>query len=299
MADAGGQGAQVVVFGESFVPGFPLWALVHAPVDTHEFFRALCEAALDVPGPETERLAATARRHRVHLSVGITERSPVSAGTLYNTNLLFGPDGALLNRRRKIMPTWAEKLVWGQGDGEGLRPVRTALGSMGVLICGENTNPLARYALAAQGEQIHIATYPPAWPFRRDNPPDYARWVELRSAAHSFEAKVFNLTAAAHLDAAAIDHLAGGDERAARLLHDAPSAPSLIVGPGGETLAGPLTGKEGILVADIDLGEALAHKLAHDVAGHYQRHDLFSLTLDQRPQPPIRLVGSAEGPGQG
>ena len=289
-ADARARGADIVVFGEAFVPGFPLWALVHAPVDVHGFARRLAESALEVPGRETARLGALARRHGIFLSVGVTERGPAGAGTLFNTNLLFGPDGALVNRRRKIMPTWAEKLVWGQGDAAELRPVPTAIGAVGVLICGENTNPLARYALAAQGEQLHISTYPPAWPFRRHDPPDYARWVQLRSAAHAFEAKVVNLTAASHLDDRTVAAVAAGDAGVEKLLRDAPSAPSLVVGPGGEVIAGPVSGREEILVAPVDLGECLAHKLAHDVAGHYQRHDLFALTLDQRPQPPIRLI---------
>ncbi|HEX3827156.1 MAG TPA: carbon-nitrogen hydrolase family protein [Sporichthyaceae bacterium] len=280
----------LLVFPESYVPGFPLWALVHAPIDTHGFFRRLCENAVDVPGPATERIGALARGHGMFISVGVTERSPISVGTLYNTNLLFDPDGTLINRRRKIMPTWAEKLVWAQGDAAELRPVSTVLGSIGVLICGENTNPLARYALAAQGEQIHLSTYPPAWPFHRDTAPDYAQWVRIRSVAHSFEAKVFNLTAAGHLDERTITQVAAGDPRTEATLRDAPSAMSLIVGPGGELIGDPLRGREGLLIASIDLGELIIPRVAHDIAGHYQRHDLFSLTLDQRPRPPIRFL---------
>jgi nitrilase/aliphatic nitrilase len=290
VAEARSRGGDLVVFGESFLPGFPLWALVHAPIDTHAFFRGLTEQAVDVPGPQTRRLAALARRHGVHLSVGVTERSPASAGTLYNANLLFGPDGEVLNHRRKIMPTWAERLVWGLGDAADLRPVRTALGALGVLICGENTNPLARYAMAAQGEQIHVATYPPAWPFRRSAPPDYARWVQLRTLAHAFEAKVFILTAAGVLDEAAVLGLAAGHEGVEQVLREAPAAPSLAAGPTGEVVAGPLAGAEGLLVVPVDLTTAVEQRLAHDIAGHYQRHDLFTLTLDQRAQPPIRLL---------
>lgn len=293
--ESAGLGADLVVFPESFIPGFPLWSFVHAPIDTHPHFRRLYENAVDVPGAATARLAALAHRHQVHLSVGVTERSPVSAGTLYNTNLLFGPAGTLLNQRRKIMPTWAEKLTWAQGDASGLRPVRTELGSIGVLICGENTNPLARYAMAAQGEQIHISTYPPAWPFRRNAPPEYARWIRLRTESHAFEAKVFNLSAAGHLDERTISEAAAGDGAAQKALRDAPLATSLIVGPDGELLCDPLTGREGLLVAQIDLGDTIIPKIAHDVAGHYQRHDLFSLTLDQRAQPPIRRLNDAAG----
>jgi nitrilase/aliphatic nitrilase len=122
VADASRQGANLVVFPEAFVPGFPLWAFVHPPIDIHPFARRLYDNALDVPGRRIEWLGALARRHCLYLSVGVTERSPISTGTLYNTNLLFNPDGLLLNQRRKLMPTLAEKLVWGQGDASDLRP---------------------------------------------------------------------------------------------------------------------------------------------------------------------------------
>ena len=290
------KGARLVAFPESFLPGFPLWALVHAPIDTHGFFRRLYDHSLETQGPDIERVAAMARRHGVYLSVGVTERSPVSVGTLHNTNLLFDPDGAVVNKRRKLMPTWAEKLVWAQGDAAGLRPARTELGQIGILICGENTNPLARYALIAQGEQVHISTYPPIWPFRREAPPDYARWVMTRSVAHSFEAKVFNLTVAGHLDEATITAVAAGDHRAEKVLREAPAAVSLVTGPTGEPVGEPLSGTDGLLIVPINVAESIEPKAAHDVAGHYQRHDLFSLTLDQRPQQAIHLIQPDSGP---
>jgi nitrilase len=294
VAEAAAGGADLVVFGESFVPAFPVWNLVLAPVDQHPFFRALYENALPVPGPQTERLADLARRHGVHLSVGVTERSPVSMGALYNTNLLFGPDGRLLNRHRKLVPTWAEKLSWASGDASQLRPVETSIGRIGALICGENTNTLARYALLAQGEQVHVATYPPAWPFRRSAPAqnyDLARAIEIRSAAHAFEGKVWNVVASAVLDDEAIARVAAGDARAEELLRSAPAPVSLVLDPEGAVCAGPLAGEEGIVYADIDVARSIEAKQAHDIVGSYQRFDLFSLRVDQRPQRPIELVG--------
>jgi predicted amidohydrolase len=198
------------------------------------------------------------------------------------------------------MPTWAEKLVSGQGDASDLRPVKTPLGQIGVLICGENTTPLTRYTLVAQGEQVHISTYPPIWPFRREGPPNYARWVEMRTVAHAFEAKVVSLTAAGHLDETTINEVAASEDRAREALCSSSAAMSLIDGPGGEVIGDPLSGREGPLVASIDLGESVIPKSAHDIVGHYQRLDLFSLTVDQRPQRPIQLIGPAhgdEGPG--
>ncbi|MGH3666471.1 MAG: carbon-nitrogen hydrolase family protein [Egibacteraceae bacterium] len=292
VAEAAAHGADLVVFSESYVPAFPLWNLVVPPVDQHELFRALYEQAVPVPGPATERLAGFARRHGVHLSVGVTERSAVSMGGLYNTNLLFDPAGRLLNRHRKLVPTWAEKLSWANGDASQLRPADTEVGRLGVLICGENTNTLARYALLAQGEQVHIATYPPAWPFQR---PDVARKydltkaIEIRSAAHAFEGKVFNVVASGLLDEDAIARVARLAPDAKSILESAPPPASMILHPTGEVCAGPLVGEEGIVYADIDVADSIIPKQAHDIVGSYQRPDLFRFEVDQRPQPPIQL----------
>ncbi len=293
-------GAQLVVLSESFVPAFPIWNLVLPPMDQHKFFRALYENALEVPGPHADRIGTVARRHGVFLSVGITERSPISMGAMYNTNLIFDPDGRLLNRHRKLVPTWAEKLTWANGDASHLRPVETEIGRIGTLICGENTNTLARYALLAQGEQVHLASYPPAWPFRRTGSMrnyDLGRAIEIRSAAHAFEGKVFNVVASGVLDDAAVDAVAEGDSRVEEALRSAPQPTSMIVHPTGELCSEPLVGGEGIVYADIDIAESIEPKQAHDIIGYYQRFDLFSLTLDQRPQRPIELItGPAPAP---
>lgn len=293
VAEAARAGARLVVFSESLVPAFPVWNLMLAPVDQHELFRRLALAAVTVPGPAVRRLAETAREHDVYLSVGVTERADVSVGCLYNTNLLFGPSGELLNHRRKLVPTWAEKLTHARGDGSQLRPVRTEVGNVGVLICGENTNPLARYALLAQGEQVHIATYPPAWPFRRAGPRqtyDLRRAIEIRSAAHAFEGKVFNVVASGLLDEALIKDIAALAPDAEATLREAPAPASMILGPTGDPIAEPLVGEEGIVYADIDIAESIELKQTHDVVGYYQRFDVFRLTLDQRPQEPVTLV---------
>jgi nitrilase len=158
-------GAELVVFGESFIPAFPVWNLIYAPMDQHGFFRRLFDNAVQVPGPQTRRLSEIAKRHRVFLSVGITEKGSISMGALWNANLLFDRNGTLLNRHRKLVPTWAEKLTWANGDAAYLRPEHTDLGRIGSLICGENTNTLARFALLAQGEQVTSPPIPPPGPF--------------------------------------------------------------------------------------------------------------------------------------
>jgi predicted amidohydrolase len=296
VAEAARAGARLVVFPESYVPGFPLWNLVLAPVDQHAFFRSLYEQSILVPGPHTERLAACAQREGVYLSVGITERSPVSMGGLYNTNVLFSPAGELLQRHRKLVPTWAEKLTWAPGDASQLRPVETELGRIGTLICGENTNPLARYALLAQGEQVHISTYPPAWPSRRPGRGrnyDLARAIEIRAAGHAFEGKVFNVVAAGALDPEAVQAIARVDARAEEILLGAAPPASMVLDPSGEVCSKRLEGQEGIVYGDIDVADSIEVKQLHDIVGYYQRFDIFSLRVDQRPQEPIVLLDEA------
>jgi nitrilase len=284
-------GADLIVFGESFIPAFPVWNLIYAPMDQHGFCRRMFENAVQVPGPHTRRLSEIAKRHRVILSVGITEKGPISMGTLFNTNLLFDRDGTLLNRHRKLVPTWAEKLTWANGDASYLRPEETDIGRVGTLICGENTNTLARFTLLAQGEQVHIATYPPAWPFHRpgDGARDYnlTEAIRLRSAAHAFEGKVFNVVASCALDADAIEQLSQGDSKMKELLQAVPAPVSIIVGPDGELLADPVQGGEGMVVAEIDIARSIELKMIHDIVGHYNRFDIFHLEVDPTPNRPV------------
>jgi nitrilase/aliphatic nitrilase len=294
VAEAARAGARLVVFGEAFVPGFPLWALVRAPLDNHELFRTLYRNAVLVPGDQTLQLGAFARQNNVFLSIGVTERSAHSMGSLYNTNLLFDPTGRIIGRHRKLVPTWAEKLIWTPGDGSTLQPAETELGRIGVLICGENTNTLARYALLAQGEQVHLSTYPPAWPFQRGTGTNYTRWLELRAASHSFEGKVFTVVASVALGDDCIQTVAAGDRTLETLLREAPRSASFVVQPTGE-LAGPmLVGDEGIIYADIDIGESIIPKQAHDIIGNYQRLDVFQLHVDKRPQELLHIVSATD-----
>jgi nitrilase/aliphatic nitrilase len=292
-AAAVARGAELVVFGESFLPGFPVWTNVLPPVDQTPFFLRLFSNAITVPGPEHDHLAALARRYRATLSIGVSEKSSTSMGSMWNANLVFSANGELINHRRKLVPTWAERLAWGYGDAAQLSPFAAGDLRLGVLICGENTNTLARFALLSQGEQIHIATYPPVWPFSRELSQDYdlAEAIRMRTAAHSFEGKVFSIVAATTLDQVAVDQIAAVDERARGLLTSSAQAVSMVLGPSGELLAGPVTGGDQLLVADIDVNESISLKQIHDIVGVYQRFDLFSLTMDQSRPQPIHLSG--------
>lgn len=289
IGEAARNGARLVAFPESYVPGFPLWNAVQAPILSHELFVRLAGGALRVPGAETARVAETARQHRIFVSLGFTEGTAASSGCLWNSNVLIGEDGALLVHHRKLVPTFYEKLTWADGDGAGLRVAETAIGRLGALICGENTNPLARYALIAQGEELHVSTYPPTWPTRDPREAgryDLADAIRIRAAAHSFEGKCFNVVAAGFLDAGTREALASLGEEALRVIEETPRGVSLVLDPMGRVIAGPVSGEEGLLYAEVDLDACIEPKQFHDVSGGYNRFDVFRLEVDRRRRVP-------------
>src|SRR6516162_8911235 len=203
IAEAARHGARLIAFPEAFLPGFPVWAAVEAPIRTHELFKRLAASAVMIDGPELARIRQTAKRNGIFVSIGFTEGTKISVGCLWNSNVLISAEGTILNHHRKLVPTYYEKLIWANGDGSGLRVSGTELGRIGMLICGENTNPLARFALMAEGEQVHISSYPPVWPTRPPDKPgnyDLAQAIRIRANAHAFEAKVFNLVASSCVD---------------------------------------------------------------------------------------------------
>jgi aliphatic nitrilase len=288
--EAAGHGARLIAFPEVFLPGFPVWAGIEAPIRTHDLFKKLAASAILIDGPELARIRQTARRKGIFVSIGFTEGTTASVGCLWNSNVLIGADGTLLNHHRKLVPTWYEKLIWASGDGRGLRVSDTELGRIGMLICGENTNPLARFALMAEGEQVHISSYPPAWPTRPPEGPgnyDLAGAIRIRAGAHAFEAKVFNLVASSCIDQTlqqAIETALGREPL--RILEQSPRGISVVLGPTGMPLGESLCRDEGILYADIDLAQSVELKQFHDVVGSYNRFDIFTLSVDRSPRPP-------------
>lgn len=293
IAEAAGAGARLIAFPESFVPGFPVWAGAQAPIKNHEFFKRLAENSVEVPGTEVSALCAAAREHGMTVSIGISERSPVSVGCLWNSNLLIGEDGTLLNHHRKLVPTFYEKLIWANGDGAGLRVANTPNGKIGMLICGENTNPLARYSLMAQGEQVHISSYPPVWPTRPANEPgryDLASAIRIRAGAHSFEGKVFNVVSSGFLDKRTLEALRGIDRDGLDTLENSPQAVSMVLGPSGEIISDTLCESEGLLYQDIDISQCVEPKQLHDVVGYYNRFDIFDLKVTRKRLAPIEFI---------
>jgi nitrilase len=203
--------AKLIVFPETYISAFPIWSSVRAPTENHDLFQRMVKESVYADGEEMEAVRETARSTGSVVSIGFSERSRHSNGCLYNSNLIIGTDGQVLVHHRKLVPTFFEKLTWSPGDGHGLRVANTQFGRIGGLICGENTNPLARYSLMAQAEQVHISTWPAIWPTRTPqkkgqnddsigstSAPSPANYDNLaanrtRAAAHCFEAKCFGI----------------------------------------------------------------------------------------------------------
>lgn len=288
---AAGEGAALVVFPEVFVAGYPYWSWITDPVSCSPWFERLVRASILLPGPEIDIVCEAARECGVHVVIGINERSTVSLGTLYNTLVFIGPDGAILGRHRKLVPTWAEKLTWAPGDGAGLVVYDTAIGPLGGLACGENTNTLARFALLAQGELVHAASYislPVA-------PPDYdmAEAIKVRAMAHSFEGKVFTIVSCSTISDEIITAMEDLVPDARAKLERRNGAFSGVIGPDGRLVGEPLIDEEGIVYADIDLSRCIQPKQMHDIIGHYNRFDIFDLAVDRTPRGPVRLTDPA------
>lgn len=281
--EAADNDAEIVGFPETFIPGYPYWNWVNAPIDGYDWYKEYRRQAVDVPGPVVDRLCSVAVDTETTVVMGITERDPNTVGTMYNTNLVISHEGELLGKHRKIVPTHAEKLSWGRGDGSSLQVYETPYGQLGTLACGENTNPLARYALMAQGEQIHVANYP-AFHFNQEY--DIGLATKIRSHTHAFEGKVFNIVSTEYFDESFYEVCE--TDRARELLGgENQSYFTAIVGPTGEILAGPLGDKEGIVYADINLEDTVEPKLMHDVVGQYNRFDIFDFGVDRRELQPM------------
>jgi nitrilase len=274
-AEAKGNGAQLVVFPETFVPAYPssAWAKFlagWADPRAKAAFARLARESVEVPGPACDRLGEIAREHEVWLVTGVNERDPERPGTLYNALLYHAPDGSLALRHRKLVPTNHERLVWGQGDGGGLRALPTPLGRIGGLICWENYMPLARFALYESGVEIYVAST------ADDGDEWQATLVHLARESRAFVVSPchFQRAAAYPEDFELRDELAGMDVIG--------RGGSAVLAPDGSYLAGPLYGEEGILYADLDPRRLYEERQRFDPAGHYHRPDVLELRVSPR-----------------
>lgn len=292
-AKAKAEGADLVIFSESFIPGFPTWVHLHAPIDQRDLYEQLVVSAVEVPGPAFYELQKIARDNGVFLSVGVTEKDPSkSIGVTWNTNLIFDRAGNLIAHHRKLMPTWSEKLVWSFGDGSTLNVHETELGRIGMLICGENTNTLAKYALTSQGEQIHISTYPACFPTSRDpkGGQPYFDTLLTRACASSHEGKCFTAVVSQVIDDAGAEAISKGREDLKELLREQTYGGTFIVGPAGNIVSNVIKdNEEGIAIADCDISREISLKGIHDLAGSYQRPDVYKFTLNKGPLSPVYI----------
>jgi nitrilase len=276
-AEAAGNGAQLLVFPEAFVPAYPssVWARAlagWAHEGAKEAFARLARESVAVPGAAAERIGAAARANGVWIVTGVTEVDPARPSTLYNTLLYHAPDGRLVEKHRKLVPTNHERLVWGPGDGGGLRAFETPLGRIGGLICWENYMPLARFALYESGVEIYIAST------ADDGPPWQATLVHIARESRAFVVAPSHFQrASAYPDDFALAELIADIDVIGR-------GGSAIVGPDGAYLAGPLYDEEGILYAELDPARLWEERQRFDPAGHYHRPDVLSLTVNAPPQ---------------
>src|SRR5258707_166937 len=271
IAEAAEKGARLVVFPETFVPWYPYFSFVYPPVLTGAEHIHLYDNAVVVPGPVTEAVAAAARRHGIVLVLGVNERDH---GSLYNAQLIFDAGGRFVRKRRKHAPTFHEQMIWGQGDGSGLRVVDTAVGRVGALACWEHYNPLARYALMAQHEEIHVAQFPGSMVG-----PIFADQIEVTIRHHALESGCFVVNATGWLTEEQIAKISP-DEKLRKPLHG--GCMTAIVSPEGSHVVPPLTQGEGILIADLDLNLIVKRKRMMDSVGHYARPELLKLVLENR-----------------
>ena len=296
IAEAAAEGAEVIVFPETWLPGYPLWldAAPGAALWDHPpakaLYRILVENAMAIPGEHLDALLEAAGDGAAHVVMGAHERA---GGTLYNTIVYLNPDGQTYSIHRKLMPTYTERLVWGRGDGSTLDVVTTDYGNLGGLICWEHWMPLARAAMHARHETIHVAQ----WPWAKE-------LHQIASRHYAFEGQCFVLVAGSVLTKEDVlegyDSL-GVDSEARQILEEIPGEAetsllkggSAIIGPDTSYVVEPVLEEACILYADLALGRVVEGHLTLDTDGHYSRPDVFHLEVNDAPQPRIAFRSEA------
>jgi len=279
--DAGRKGVQLVAFPEAFIPGYPYWAMVLDPISINPFLQRLYDQAVVVPSQATDALSAAAKEAKCYVVMGLNERD---GGTLYNSQLFISPDGEIMGRRRKLVPTSHERLVWGRGDGSDLKVYTTQMGVLGGLICYEHANALFRYAIQGQKEQIHVAVWP-------GGIPSINNIIDAAARHYAFEAQSFVINVTSILTEEIISSM--GKEGSVHKLRPG-GGYSGIVSPRGDWLIGPEHKEEGLLYAELDFKLIDKMKTIVDTTGHYTRPDVVRLLVDPRSKSSIEFNSDEE-----
>mgnify|MGYP001460878444 FL=1 len=279
MDEAHRNGANFIVFPETFIPYYPYFSFISPPVKQGKEHLALYEQSVEVPSDETQLISKKCKELELVAVVGINERDH---GSLYNTQLFFDADGTLLLKRRKITPSYHERMIWGQGDGAGLQVVDTNCGRVGGLACWEHYNPLARYALMTQHEEIHAAQFPGSMVG-----PIFSEQIEVTMRHHALESGCFVVNATGWLREEQIQTICP-DESMQNAIRD--GCMTCIISPEGRHLVPPITKDEGILYADLDFNLITKRKRMLDSVGHYARPELLSLNHNIAPAETRRVV---------
>lgn len=282
IAEAAGNGAEFILFPEAFIPAYPRGLSFGMKVggrtdEGRKLWHRYWDNSVDIPGKAIKKIGESAKKYGVYVGIGVIEKdSDFSKGTLYCTLLYFGRDGEILGKHRKLKPTGSERLIWGEGDGSTLTVVDTELGKIGGLICWENYMPMARMAIYGKGVEIYLA--PTA--DQRERWQATMKHIALEGRCFVLGCNQFVTKNMYPPDLELIEELENMPEIIC-------NGGSVIVSPQGEVVEGPLYDKEGILYAELDMGEVVRGKLDFDVTGHYARNDIFKLIVNEEPMPPV------------
>ena len=278
--EAGQKGARVIGFPEGFIPAHPVWYHHHAATNAiaNKLAVELFKNSVEIPGPEIDALCAAAQSANAYVVIGVCEKIPNTTGTMFNTQVYIGPDGTLIRKHQKIMPTVGERLVHMGGYGDTFGAFQSEFGPMSGLICGENSNPLAVFALIAEGTRIHVMSWPNHFPTSGD---PLRNRVAIDSQAFAQMSKAFVVSSCRTVDERMIEMLQAGPAAEKFLRDPNCCGGSLIVDPLARIIAGPMGAEEGILYADCNLDLGIQMKLRHDFSGHYNRPDIFQLHINR------------------
>ncbi len=278
--EAGREGAELIAFPEGFIPGHPVWYHHHPATGkvSNRLAVELFKNSVEIPGPQIDALRAAARDAHAYVVMGVCEKLPNTLGTMFNTQLWFGPDGTLIGKHQKITPTVGERLVHTGGFGDTFGAFQTRFGPASGLICGENSNPLAVFGLTAEATRIHVMSWPNHFPTSGD---PMRNRVMVDSQAFAQMSKAYIVSACGTVDDDMISKLQVGPEGQEFLRNPDFCGGSVVVAPNSHVIAGPMGSEEGILYAECNLEAGIIMKLRHDFAGHYNRPDIFQLNVNR------------------